>query len=143
MDLADAVQEMRDGRRPLPNYDLHMGFRLVKWNSDGAVVEVDVDDRFVNPTGVLHGGVLAGLCDSAMGLTVSSMVAPGHTCANTDLAVRFLRGTKVDVIRASARIVKTGKRMVFMEADVTNEKGELVARATSTFLISEKQGLGR
>lgn len=142
MDLAADIQKMRDGRMPLPNYDLTMGFRLVGWTADGAVVEVDVDERFRNPTGVLHGGVLAGLCDSAMGLTVSSLVAPGNSCANTDLAVRFLRGTVVDVIRASARIVKMGRRMVFMEADVTSEKGELIARATSTFLITEDKRAG-
>ena len=42
------------GRRaPIP-YDGHMGFRLVSWSPDGAVVEADVDGRFTNPTGVLH-----------------------------------------------------------------------------------------
>src|SRR5687768_18618670 len=92
------------GRRaPIP-YDGFMGFRLVSWSPEGAVVEADVDGRFANPTGVLHGGVLMGLADSAMGLTVTGLLGPGKAGTNTDLQMRFLRPTKEGRLTATARV---------------------------------------
>src|SRR5688572_27169134 len=136
---------MAAGRRPLPAYDRHMGFRLVSWSGEGAVMEVDVEvaDRFANPTGVLHGGVLAGLADSAMGITVSGLIGPSQTCTNTDLAVRFLKAVKgPGVLQATARVVRQGRRVVVMECDVheagPSETRHLVARASSTFLMLEE-----
>lgn len=134
--LADEVREMAAGRRPLPAYDRRMGFRLVAWDPAGAVLEADADAAaWANPTGVLHGGVLAGLADSAMGLTVSGLMDPGETCTNTDLALRFVAAARLPAtLRAQARVVRRGRRVVVMECDVAAD-GVLVARASSTFLV--------
>lgn len=121
-------------RAPIP-YDAFMGFRLVSWSPDGAVVEADVDARFDNPTGVLHGGVLMGLADSAMGLTVTGLLAEGQAGTNTDLQMRFLRPTKEGRLTATARVVRRGRRTLILEADVTDATGKLVARASSQFLV--------
>lgn len=132
------AQELRDiaaGKRPPIPYDGHMGFRLVAWSPDGAVVEADVDGRFANPTGVLHGGVLMGLADSAMGLTVTGLLADGQAGTNTDLQMRFLRPTKAGRLTATARVVRRGRRTLVLEADILDAAGKLVARASSTFLV--------
>jgi uncharacterized protein (TIGR00369 family) len=121
-------------RKPIP-YDAHMGFRLVSWSPDGAVVEADVDGRFDNPSGVLHGGVLMGLADSAMGLTVTGLLAEGQAGTNTDLQMRFLRPTKVGRLVATARVVRRGRRTMVLECDVADAAGKLVARASSNFLL--------
>lgn len=112
-----------------------MGFRLKSWSPDGAVVEVDVDDRFANPTGVLHGGVLMGLADSAMGLTVTGLLAAGEAGTNTDLQMRFLRPTTSGRLTATARVLRRGRRTLVLDCDVLDAAGKLVARASSTFLI--------
>lgn len=99
---------------PIP-YDAAMGFRLVSWSPDGAVVAADVDGRFANPTGVLHGGVLMRLADSAMGLTVTGLLGEGQAGTNMDFQMRFLRPTK--------------------DGRLTDAAGKLVARASSAFLV--------
>jgi uncharacterized protein (TIGR00369 family) len=119
---------------PIP-YDGFMGFRLVSWSPDGAVVDADVDGRFANPTGVLHGGVLMGLADSAMGLTVTGLLGEGQAGTNTDLQIRFLRPTKDGRLTATARVVRRGRRTMVLECDVADGAGRLVARASSTFLV--------
>lgn len=122
----------------LSAYDRHMGFRLASWSPAGAVVEVEVrPGALANPTGVLHGGVLAGLADSAMGLTVTGLLPPGAAATNVDLALRFLRPTTKGRLTATARVVRQGRRTLAMEADVTDAEGRLVARASSTFLVLE------
>lgn len=135
MSWADDLQAIVAGQRePIP-YDGFMGFRLVSWSPDGAVVEADVDGRFANPTGVVHGGVLMGLADSAMGLTVTGLLGEGKAGTNTDLQMRFLRPTKHGRITATARVVRKGRRTLVLECDVVDEAGRLVARASSTFLV--------
>jgi uncharacterized protein (TIGR00369 family) len=135
MSWTDELQRIAEGKRaPIP-YDAHMGFRLVSWSPEGAVVEADVDGRFANPTGVLHGGVLMGLADSAMGLTVTGLLAEGQAGTNTDLQMRFLRPTKDGRLTATARVVRRGRRTLVLEADVVDGAGKLVARASSNFLV--------
>src|ERR1041385_2736669 len=118
MTRADELRAIAAGKAdPIP-YDAFMGFRLVSWSPDGAVVEADVDGRFANPTGVLHGGVLMGLADSAMGLTVTGRLGDGQAGTNTDLQMRFLRPTKAGRLTATARLVRKGRRTLVLECDV-------------------------
>jgi uncharacterized protein (TIGR00369 family) len=132
---ADDLQAIASGQRPPIPYDGFMGFRLRSWSPDGAVVEADVDGRFANPTGVLHGGVLMGLADSAMGLTVTGLLGEGQAGTNTDLQMRFLRPTKLGKLTATARVVRKGRRTLVLECDVADAAGKLVARASSNFLV--------
>ena len=130
--------ELRDiaaGTRPPIPYDGHMGFRLESWSPDGAVVSVDVGPHLANPTGVLHGGVLMGLADSAMGLTVTGLLGAGEAGTNTDLQMRFLRPTTAGKLTATARVLRRGRRTLVLEADVADAAGKLVAKASSSFMV--------
>jgi uncharacterized protein (TIGR00369 family) len=143
--LAAKVRLMASGRIPLPGYDRHMGFRLVSLSDTEAVFEADVDAGMHNPTGVLHGGVVAGLADSAMGILMGSLVPDGLTCANSDLHVRFLRPTSSGKLTAKAHVVRQGRTVSMLECDVSDGEGRLVGRASTTFLVfrareSAKQG---
>lgn len=132
---AAEMRAIAAGQGPPIPYDAHMGFRLVTWSPEGAVVDVEVDGRFANPTGVLHGGVLMGLADSAMGLTVTGLLAAGQAGTNTDVQVRFLRPTKSGRLVATARVVRRGRRTLVLECDIADAAGKLVARASSNFLV--------
>jgi uncharacterized protein (TIGR00369 family) len=139
VDLGQDIAAMLRGDKPLPHYDRHMGFRLVSWSPDGAVLETDIaPGQWANPSGVLHGGVLTGLADSAMGLTMGGQLGPGRTGTNTDLSIRFLRPTTGGRLTATARVVRRGRRTMVLEADVTDAAGKLVARASSTFLLMDE-----
>jgi uncharacterized protein (TIGR00369 family) len=140
---AEKLQAIARGESlPIP-YDGFMGFRLASWSPEGAVVEVDADGRFANPTGVLHGGVLMGLADSAMGLTVTGLLGEGQAGTNTDLQMRFLRPTKAGRLRATARVVRRGRRTLTLECDVADAAGKLVARASSAFLVLDAADFGQ
>jgi uncharacterized protein (TIGR00369 family) len=139
VDLGQDIAAMLRGDKPLPHYDRHMGFRLVSWSPDGAAMETDIaPGQLANPSGVLHGGVLMGLADSAMGMTMCGLLGPGKTGTNTDLQIRFLRPTTSGTLRATARVVRRGRRTMVLEADVTDSAGKLVARASSTFLLMDE-----
>jgi uncharacterized protein (TIGR00369 family) len=136
VDLSADYAALASGKKRQP-YDVAMGFRIVTASPEGHVLEADVDARFANPTGVLHGGVIMGLADSAMGLTVTGLTPRGHWGTNTDLHIRFLRPVFSGTIRAESRIVRKGRRVVVMECDVKGPDGKVAAKATSNFLILE------
>jgi len=56
-----------------------------------AVAALDVSDRHLNPNGVVHGGVVFTLVDTAMGRATMSVLEEGRICASIEVAVRYLR----------------------------------------------------
>lgn len=115
-------------------YDETMGFRLVSADDDQVTLEHEVTPATRNPMGVLHGGVIAGLADSAMGHLMVRQLAPGERGTNMDLNLKFLRPTTEGRLRATSSIIRTGGRTWLVEAYVTDAEGRLVAKAESTFL---------
>ena len=98
--------------------------------------EYTVDPAHFNPNGVLHGGVLMALLDTAMGHAVSEMVMPqGRFNAAAQLNINFLEPIRAGVVRARATVIKLGKRMAVAEGRATNEAGVVVGIATSTHAI--------
>ena len=95
-----------------------------------------VDPAHFNPNGVLHGGVVMSLLDTAMGHAVSEVVVPqGRFNAAAQFNVHFLLPIRAGVIRAKATIVKIGKRTAVVEARALTEDDTVVAVATATHSI--------
>ncbi len=97
------------------------------------------DERFLNPAGIVQGGFLAALCDSAMGAATVTWAAgrPVWT-ANVEMKVSFLRPVRPGTtLWCSAEVVAGGRRVAFVEAEVRSPT-EVVARASSTYLLTER-----
>jgi uncharacterized protein (TIGR00369 family) len=105
---------------------------LIQPGPGQAVVEFEADERFANPMGTLHGGVLCDLADAAMGAAYRSTLAKGETFATLELKINFLRPVWKAKLRAEARMVRAGKIVGFVECSIIDEQKRLVARASST-----------
>ena len=81
-----------------------------------------------------HGGSVAALIDAALGVACLTEVCEDMKVVSTvNLTISFLNPAhKDDVLSADARVTKSGKRILFVEGKVTNQKGELVATASAT-----------
>jgi uncharacterized protein (TIGR00369 family) len=98
--------------------------------------EYTVDPAHFNPHGVLHGGVLMGLLDTAMGHAVSEMVVPqGRINAAAQFNIHFLVPIRSGTILAKGTVIKLGKRMAVVEGRASDEAGVLVGLATSTHAL--------
>jgi len=107
-----------------------------EWSPGVAVWEYTVDPAHFNPHGALHGGVLMGLLDTAMGHAVAEMVIPqGRFNAAAQMNVHFLAPIKDGVIRARAEVRKIGKRLAVVEAEATDGDGRVVGLATATHTL--------
>jgi len=125
-----------------PNCDLTLGLRCLDKSVPGTTVwSMRVDDRFLNPAQVVQGGFLSAMLDSAMGASAVTGTDDGRkvSVANTEMKVSFLRSARLgDVLTCTARILKAGKVIAFLEGRIVNQRGELVATASSTYLIRER-----
>lgn len=98
-----------------------------------ATWEYTVDPVHYNTNGVLHGGILMALLDTAMGHAVADLVAPaGRFNAAAQFNIHFFYPIKSGLVRARAEVKKLGKRLAVVEAEATDETGRVLALATAT-----------
>jgi uncharacterized protein (TIGR00369 family) len=79
--------------------------------------------------------MIATLADTATGLAYRTVLDPGTSHVTSQLAVTFLAPGRSGRIIARGRVVKAGRRFGYAEADVVDEEGTLLARATATFTV--------
>lgn len=124
-----------------PNCDLTLGMVCIDKSEPGVTVwTMAADERFANPVGIIQGGFLAALCDSAMG--ASSITWAGDRkifSANAEMKVSFLKAVPVGAaLTCTARVISGGQRAAFVEAEVIDGDGRLVAKASSTYLVRDR-----
>ena len=140
----DDLRQLVDGTRPAPPIATLIGFTLTAVSPGEAVIELPAGPQHANPMGALHGGVLCDIADAAMGIAYASTLADGQTFATIELKINFLKPVWSAKLRAVGRLVKRGKTMGFVECDVTDDQGGLVARASSTCMtLHGQQAHGR
>lgn len=137
MSGSEYLDAMLQGRVPGPPIAQLMGFTLVSAAVGEAVFESVPDESVYNPIGTVHGGLVCTLLDSACGCAVQSTLERGFGYTSIDLNVSYLRPVFADSgrLRCIGRVVKPGRRVAFAEAEVLDDAGRLVARATSSLLV--------
>ena len=114
---------------PLPP----LGFIARDAGGGTATWEYTVDPAHYNTNGVLHGGVLMALLDTAMGHAVAALVGPqGRFNAAAQFNIHFFLPIKSGLIRARAEVKKLGKRLAVVESEAVDQDGRLLGIATST-----------
>jgi len=116
-----------------------LGYRLVDAGGDGAVVEWDAGEEYTFPdstdTGIVHGGMVTTLLDTAMGWACASSLAGSEGFLTANLHVEFFRPARPGTLRAEARVVERTRRVAFCAADLTDADGQLLASARCTQVI--------
>src|SRR5215472_8618500 len=125
------AEKMLRGEAPPPPIARLLGFALKSIEPGHAVFELEVGERFHNPMGTLHGGVYCDLADAAMGFAYAAALAEGETFTTVELKINFLRAVRQGKLTAEATVVKAGSALGYVECDVTDQGGRLVARASS------------
>ena len=117
-----------------------IGFRLVKTGRGTATCEMRVHLSHLNPVGRAHGGILCDLADAAMGYAFLQHLPPSKKGVTTNFQISFLKAVRVGhYLRAHAKTIAHGRSLYFMECEVANGAGQLVAKATSTCKVLKKK----
>src|SRR5271169_5506149 len=130
--ILELAQKMQRGEAPPPPIGRLLGFALKVIEPGRAVFEMEADERHHNPMGTLHGGVYCDLADAAMGYAYGATLGEGETFTTIELKINFLRAVRKATLTAEAKVVRAGSTVGYVECDVKDEAGRLVARAAST-----------
>src|SRR4051794_9671023 len=109
-----------------------IGFAMKSIEPGHAIFEMEADERHHNPMGTLHGGIYCDLADAAMGFAYASTLDEDETFTTIELKINFLRAVRKATLTAEARVVKAGSTVGYIECEVKDQAGNMVAKATST-----------
>ena len=110
------------------------GIDLVRAEPGKVEVALRAEDHHLNLLGTVHGGMLASVADTAMGLAMRTRAEPGSTYVTAQLDVHYLVPGRAGRIVGIGRAVKSGRQTGYAEADVL-EGDRLLARASATFIV--------
>src|ERR1700729_932130 len=112
-----------------------MGFVLEKATRGRVRLQMKVDARHLQVHGVVHGGVLAALADTAGGLATYMDCPRGTRVATVEMKINFLESVEAGTVFAEAEVVRRGRHIAVVDCDVRDDRGRLVAKALMTFFV--------
>lgn len=133
----ELLRAMERGDLPMPPAARLLGIRGVEFQPGAAVFEMAAAAEHYNPLGVIHGGLLATLLDTAMGCAVHSVLPAGVSYTTLEFKINFVRAATLasGTLRAHARLVHEGGRTAVAEGRIEDGHGRLVAHGTTTCLV--------
>ena len=121
-----------------------IGFQITEAEGGRAIGSFQPGPQHENPMGTLHGGVLCDLADATMGIAFASTLGPGESFTTVELKINFLRPVRLAQLRAEGRVVQRGRTIGYVECEITDDNGKLIAKANSTCLVLRgEQAAGR
>ena len=133
----DFLRGILEGRFPPPPIAQLLGMELVSVDDGRAVFSCTPDESVYNPIGMVHGGFLCTLLDSAAGCAVHTRLPAWVGYSSIEIKVSFLKAVKVDggPVEVQGQVLRLGRRVAFAEARAINARGELVGHATTSIAV--------
>lgn len=111
------------------------GLYIVEAKENYVKIGVDITEKSLNPFGIVHGGLIYTLADSAMGIALATTGRSGVTLNST---IDYLTPGKGEKLFADTEIVKDGKSIVVFRVNIKDENDTLVSVASGTYYIINK-----
>lgn len=112
-----------------------LGIRQHPTVDEVGLATMTIQDKHRQRAGVVQGGIIVALADYAFHLACETRLRPGQTAVTVELKVNFLAPAKDGELRAAARIVSAGRRIIVCDVDVTGDHGELIAKCLGTYIV--------
>jgi uncharacterized protein (TIGR00369 family) len=111
-----------------------LGLKLESIKPGEATLSLEVRHDFMQNNGIVHGGVIASLIDSATAFSIIPLLARDERVTTIDLTIHYLRPLVSGTFKATARVLREGGRVIVTSADVFDSAGNLASTALSTYL---------
>ena len=122
-------------------YPRHLRMQLVSITLDEAVVKLKTEQCHLQPFGIVHGGVLATLIDTATFWSVFLRLPENVGLVNIDLKLNYLRSISTGMMTAEGRCIRAGRSINYAEARVMDKRGNILAHGTSTLMVLPGKGI--
>ena len=97
-------------------------------------------DSFITPRGSVQGGLVAGFLDEVMGWAHVWATDHAEAPLNLDITMTLLRPVIAGPLVGKGRVIRRGRRVIFLEGELFDEAGNLLARSTSTAIPTPRPG---
>jgi acyl-CoA thioesterase len=85
--------------------------------------------------GVVHGGAIATLADTAVAFAMMTLIQPGEKVTTVEFKINFLAPVAGDEMIGEARVLNKGKRLALADMEVKTGDGRLLAKGLATYII--------
>lgn len=106
-----------------------LGLRF-SYDEERCIIDFDVEEFMFNPQGTLHGGIITTVMDVSMGHLLRRLDGPGTTL---EMKTQFVKAARRGSLRCCGEIIKLGRSISYLRSTLTDEDGDVVAFATSTW----------
>ena len=124
---------MRDGD-PMPVCQL-VGMRVEAVEDRWCRASLQVGPQHWTPFGTAHGGILCDLSDLAMGMAFMTTLLEGEGLATIELKINYFRPVREGLIQAEAGVVHRGRSIGYVDCEIKDAAGRLIAKAASTCTV--------
>ena len=111
-----------------------LGIEVESVEPGHAVLSMNIRHDLLRNGGIAHGGAIATLIDSAMAFAIVPLLSENERTTTVDLTIHYLRPLTGGTARASARVVRAGRRVITVSAELFDSQEKLAATALSTYL---------
>ena len=115
-------------------YVLFLRIAIAELSENEAILTMPVATEHTNLFGVAHGGALASLADTAMGVACATT---GKKVLTIDMNMNFIRSALVDTpLKAVGRVIHNGRHTLVAEAEIVDGAGQLLLKSRGTFFTT-------
>jgi uncharacterized protein (TIGR00369 family) len=126
-----------DGGMPLLG---QLGVDFLRYGEGWVEATWDPTESACNPVGAVHGGVYAVVHDAAMNFATNSALDKGESGATVSITYSTMRGAKArDRLAVRGEVVRLARQIAYLETTITNDAGDIVSRASGTFILRRRE----
>jgi 1,4-dihydroxy-2-naphthoyl-CoA hydrolase len=117
-----------------------IGIELTAAAPEEAVARMEWRPELCTAAGLLHGGALMALADSAGAVCAFLNLPEGANTSTIESKTNFFRGVRDGAVHATARPLHVGRTTIVVQTDILDDRGKRVAQTTQTQAVIAPQG---
>jgi len=112
-----------------------LGLEFVEASRGSATFALEAREELTRMGGILHGGAVVSLMDTAAACAVHTLLEPDGRTVTVDLTVHFLSPARTGRVEARAAVLRRGRRVVILGVEARDGDGTLIATSTMTYYV--------
>ena len=133
-DLTDEERRRVERMRDAVPFLNHLGIEVESVGRGTATLLLPVREELTRNDGIIHGGAVASVIDSAFAFAIVPLLADNERTVTVDLTIHYLRPLSGGTAKTVARVMRAGRRVITVSAELFDENDKLAATALSTYL---------
>lgn len=125
------------------NFIKDVGYKLESVDSGACTTSLEIQERHLQQDGFVHAGVQATMADHTAGAAAGTLVEEGQIVLSAEFKINLLRAAKGTRLICRAKVLKPGRRLTVVEAEVFSVEGEterMTSKMTATMAIVDAPG---